>query len=114
MISCSSHHVGAMAALEQEIVPDSPPAAASAQYRKSLALSLFYKVHTMTCVLHVHVHVHVLGKNDYPVIFKNIIHYMKYDSQYVYCYISSLCCSTTWHALWIKFPLGYSQLPTHM
>ena len=35
---------GALSTLEQEIVPDSPPASASKEYRKSLALSLFYKV----------------------------------------------------------------------
>ncbi|KAJ7388015.1 hypothetical protein OS493_040376, partial [Desmophyllum pertusum] len=34
---------GALSALEQEIVPDSPPASSSKGYRKSLALSLFYK-----------------------------------------------------------------------
>ena len=39
---------GALSTLEQEIVPDSPPAGASKEYRKSLALSLFYKVH-MCC-----------------------------------------------------------------
>lgn len=34
---------GALSTLEQEIVPDSPPVSASKKYRKSLALSLFYK-----------------------------------------------------------------------
>lgn len=36
---------GALKALSDEIKPDSPLVAASAEYRKSLALSLFYKVH---------------------------------------------------------------------
>ncbi|KAL9979239.1 hypothetical protein ACROYT_G016871 [Oculina patagonica] len=34
---------GALSALQQEIVPDSPPASSSKEYRKSLALGLFYK-----------------------------------------------------------------------
>ena len=37
---------GALELLGNEIVPNTPPAAASAQYRKSLAISLFYKVDT--------------------------------------------------------------------
>ena len=37
---------GALESLGNEIVPNTPPAAASAQYRKSLAISLFYKVDT--------------------------------------------------------------------
>ena len=35
---------GALSALQQELVPDSPPASSSKEYRKSLALGLFYKV----------------------------------------------------------------------
>ena len=35
---------GALESLGNEIVPNTPPAAASTQYRKSLATSLFYKV----------------------------------------------------------------------
>ena len=42
------HDVDALQAilsvLSDEIVPNLPPAAASIQYRKSLALNLFYKV----------------------------------------------------------------------
>ena len=34
----------ALSSLESEIVPDSTPVAASTKYRKSLAISLFYKV----------------------------------------------------------------------
>lgn len=46
----------ALAALEQDIVPDTPPVAASVEYRKSLALSLFYKVHTSSETLpHVYI-----------------------------------------------------------
>ena len=37
---------GALELLGNEIVPNTPPAAASAQYRKGLAISLFYKVDT--------------------------------------------------------------------
>ena len=36
--------LGALDALDKEIVPNLPPAAASVEYRKSLAISLFYKV----------------------------------------------------------------------
>ena len=39
---------GALESLGNEIVPNTPPAAASAKYRKSLAISLFYKVDTAT------------------------------------------------------------------
>ena len=35
---------GALDALSDEITPNSPPVAASATYRKNLALGLFYKV----------------------------------------------------------------------
>jgi hypothetical protein len=35
---------GALDALDKELVPNLPPVAASAEYRKSLAISLFYKV----------------------------------------------------------------------
>ena len=35
---------GAMDSLGKEIVPNLPPAAASVEYRKSLAISLFFKV----------------------------------------------------------------------
>lgn len=35
---------GALKALSEEIEPNSPPVAASTQYRKNLAYSLFYKV----------------------------------------------------------------------
>lgn len=35
---------GALQILSNEIVPNSPPVAASVKYRKELALSLFYKV----------------------------------------------------------------------
>lgn len=42
---------GALSTLEQEIVPDSPPASASKKYRKSLALSLFYKVHVLGVIV---------------------------------------------------------------
>ena len=37
-------YVGALETLDKEIVPNLPPAAASVDYRKSLAISLFYKV----------------------------------------------------------------------
>ncbi|KAL5509791.1 hypothetical protein EMCRGX_G005217 [Ephydatia muelleri] len=43
----------ALAALEQDIVPDTPPVAASVEYRKSLALSLFYKYYLACIVDHV-------------------------------------------------------------
>ncbi len=36
--------VGALEALSQDLVPTPHPAAASADYRKNLALGLFYKV----------------------------------------------------------------------
>ena len=36
--------------MQQELVPDTPPAAASVQYRKSLALSLFYKYY-LACIV---------------------------------------------------------------
>ena len=35
---------GALDALDKELVPNLPPVAASVEYRKSLAISLFYKV----------------------------------------------------------------------
>lgn len=35
--------LGALESLSKELVPNSPPEAASPNYRKSLALSLFYK-----------------------------------------------------------------------
>ena len=35
---------GALDALDKELVPNLPPAAASVEYRKNLAISLFYKV----------------------------------------------------------------------
>lgn len=40
MLACA----GALDALDKELVPNLPPAAASVEYRKSLAISLFYKV----------------------------------------------------------------------
>eukprot|EP00731_Ephydatia_muelleri_P028954 Em0020g598a len=40
----------ALAALQQELIPDTPPMAASVQYRKSLALSLFYKYY-LACIV---------------------------------------------------------------
>ena len=50
MCLCMCVPVDALAALQRELTPDTPPAAASVQYRKSLALSLFYKVfHMQRC-----------------------------------------------------------------
>ena len=39
-----SHSLGALDALGKELAPNLPPVAASVEYRKSLAISLFYKV----------------------------------------------------------------------
>ena len=39
-------NTGALETLSDELVPNTPPAAATADYRKSLAISLFYKVAT--------------------------------------------------------------------
>ena len=46
-LPCFIHLVlsAALTFLQKELVPDNPPVAASAEYRKSLACSLFYKVY---------------------------------------------------------------------
>jgi hypothetical protein len=38
--------VGCLSVLEKEIIPESTPLTASAEYRKSLAIGLFYKVNS--------------------------------------------------------------------
>jgi len=44
---------GALESLGNEIVPNTPPAAASTQYRKSLATSLFYKFYLAAISSHI-------------------------------------------------------------
>lgn len=48
---CFSFALAALHSLAEEIVPDPSPTSASKEYRKSVAMGLFYKVH-MTGQLH--------------------------------------------------------------
>ena len=67
-ICTHSHtHIGALETLGNEIHPNTVPAAASPQYRKSLAISLFYKV-LYHCIHHVTRLVRIfVGKFDFSL-----------------------------------------------